>query len=352
MTDDPWGDLGAEPNPDPMASTSGPSGGRSMRPSGGRLFPKGCLPKLFLGVFGVTFVFALLVAGVAILTARTATNVLTLANDMVMNEPVSQDGRERGEEWPSASTTTVLAPPVTVISPPTGAGEEGGKANPPNPPDNPGPFEFMFLQPDGTTPVRWDPCKPIHYVVNNEGAPAGSDGIIEAGLSRVAAATGLTFIFDGPTTEEWPKEAGGGLTEPRFYTKERYGDRFAPVLFDWGTPESHPTRFGPSAISPAAGWGGPEPIYDKAGGFVYVTGEVLIDADYVRKVLADPGYPDYFALSTMMHEVGHVMGLMHVGDPAQIMHPGGIPNPAQDWGSGDLAGLNVLAKGNCYPDGL
>ncbi len=34
--------------------------------------------------------------------------------------------------------------------------------------------EFSFMATLGGEPVRWNPCEPIHYVVNLGAAPAGS----------------------------------------------------------------------------------------------------------------------------------------------------------------------------------
>jgi len=36
------------------------------------------------------------------------------------------------------------------------------------------PGDFAFLATDGTRPVRYDPCTPIHYAVNLTLAPAGA----------------------------------------------------------------------------------------------------------------------------------------------------------------------------------
>ena len=309
------------------------------------MFPKGCLPKLFGAVFGVTLLVAGVVAGLGVIAGRTTANVVTLAGDMMMTPVESSDGRQRGEDWPSVSTTSVPTPPSTVISPPT---TEPQATTTTVEATRQGPYTFMGLGPDGATPVRWEPCKPIHYVVNAAGAPPGTDGLIERGLERVAAATGFSFIYDGPTTEEW-KDIYYDEGRP-LYQKDRYGDRFAPVLFDWGTSEEYPKSLGPDA----AAIGGYQAVSAPDGAHVAVSGNVLFDIEEMTKVLRSPGYTDardWWPRATVMHEVGHVVGLGHVTDPTQIMH-GEAGGTAKDWGTGDLAGLSLVSQGKCYPDGL
>src|SRR5439155_16746098 len=61
--------------------------------------------------------------------------------------------------------------------------------------------DYKFLAVIGGEPVRWNPCQPIHYTIDAGAAPDGSvDDIYEA-IRRVSSATGITFVYDGPTTE-------------------------------------------------------------------------------------------------------------------------------------------------------
>jgi hypothetical protein len=62
------------------------------------------------------------------------------------------------------------------------------------------PFTFLEWRSDGT-PVRWDPCAPIHYVVNLARAPAGVLPTVKQAVERVTEATHLDFRFDGLTGE-------------------------------------------------------------------------------------------------------------------------------------------------------
>ena len=60
--------------------------------------------------------------------------------------------------------------------------------------------EYRFLATVGGKPVRWNPCEPIHYVVNIREAPPGSLQDVQEAISRVSVDTGVTFVFDGSTT--------------------------------------------------------------------------------------------------------------------------------------------------------
>jgi hypothetical protein len=90
-----------------------------------------------------------------------------------------------------------------------------------------GRFEFTDVQPsDERKPVAWDPCRPIHYVVNPAGQPPGGQQLIADAVARVSEATGLRFVADGPTTETPRKRRNP-------YQPKRYGDRWAPVVIHW-----------------------------------------------------------------------------------------------------------------------
>ena len=52
------------------------------------------------------------------------------------------------------------------------------------------------------TPTRWNPCDPIHYVVNATLAPPGSIEDVHEAVRRVSAATGIAFDYEGTTDEE------------------------------------------------------------------------------------------------------------------------------------------------------
>lgn len=185
---------------------------------------------------------------------------------------------------------------------------------------------------DDGTPVRWDPCTPVELVVATDGAPSGFVDDLEVAVRRVNAATGLDLVIAGET-EERPAIS----RVP--YQPERYGQRWAPVLVAWASPDDPGTPLRdidrgvatPIAVGPA-------------GDRTYVTGQVVFNRDRDELV---SGFEDRATSwgATILHELGHLVGLGHVDDPDELMatHPGTGP---VRFGPGDLEGLVAVGASN------
>ncbi|MGY1753854.1 matrixin family metalloprotease [Blastococcus sp. SYSU D01042] len=204
---------------------------------------------------------------------------------------------------------------------------------PPAAPDGGGTHAFVALQPDSDRPVAYDPCRPIHYVVRPDGAPAGSSTLLAEAFARVTEVTGLQFVDDGATDEQ-------PSPERERYQPDRYGDRWAPVLITWETAQENPD------LVTAAGMAGSSWLSYPGEPSVYVTGTVVLDADDFVEMLS---WPDGWAAAraVVLHELGHLVGLDHVDDPTQLMHP--EAGAALDFAAGDLTGLVRLGQGECVP---
>jgi hypothetical protein len=233
-------------------------------------------------------------------------------------------------------------PPPSPETSPTPLGE------PAPVPDGGGPHEFIMLQPDGVTPVAYDPCRPIHFVTRPGGPPEG-DVLIREAVAEVSAATGLRFVDDG-TTDEGPSD------DRAPYQPGRYGDRWAPVLFTWSDPAESP-RLGEVSpedpmADPAAYAGSIAVGLDDGSGVegdrVFVTGSVTLDARDLGRTLEGPdGRARVRAV--IAHEVAHLVGLGHVDDRSQLMYPT-IQAGVTSFQPGDLEGLAALGRGRCFPD--
>lgn len=204
------------------------------------------------------------------------------------------------------------------------------------PPATTGSTAFVLQEsPDPGQPfVAYDPCRPVHYVVRPELAPEGTEQLIKEAVAAASAATGLQFVYDGPT-DEAPTQ------DREAYQPDRYGKKWAPILISWSTPEAAPGLAGS-----VAGTGGSTSIQVPGQPYVYVSGQVLLDAPALAETLA---YPDGPALvrAVIMHELAHVVGLDHINDPTQLMYE---ENSGQlDFGAGDRAGLALLGTGECVP---
>ncbi|MFE4833450.1 peptidase [Arthrobacter sp. NPDC056691] len=183
--------------------------------------------------------------------------------------------------------------------------------------------------------AAYDPCRPVHYVVRPDDAPPGADQMIQEAVARVSAATGLRFVYDGPTSEA-PSE------EREMYQPDLYGKRWAPVLIAWSNPAESPDLAGD-----VDGLGGSGYAYVEGQPYVLVAGQVALDAPDFADILQWPDGRRY-ARAVIMHELAHVVGLDHVNDPTQLMNPEGAD--LTEFASGDLAGLAILGGGECVPE--
>ncbi len=185
--------------------------------------------------------------------------------------------------------------------------------------------------------MAWDPCRPIRYVVNPVGAPAEAAALLQEAVQLTAGATGLQFVDAGTTTETWSKDREA-------FQPDRYGERWAPVLVSWSTEQATPDLAGY-----IAGFAGPTSFSGPDGRSAYVTGSVVLDAADIAAILAIPGGAAK-ARAVIQHELGHLVGLGHVADSAQLMYSENTDEQTGDWGTGDQAGLNRLGRGDCFPD--
>lgn len=207
----------------------------------------------------------------------------------------------------------------------------GGPSRTPTPQQQTGP-RYTFIETDASgDPVRWNPCAPIHYVVNDELATTSSAiADTQQAAQRVEDATGIDFVYDGETDEE--ASQGRDVYQP-----DRYGDVWAPVLIAWADPDTSPIQF---SRGDDVALGVASPLYPTRGRFdLYVSGWVALNADSP----APDGFGSPSAVGlTIQHELGHVVGMGHTRIFGEIMQTSG--GGALDWGEGDLEGLEQLGR--------
>ncbi len=221
-------------------------------------------------------------------------------------------------------------------TPTPGAGSPLGE--PPAVPTRSGKYKFIAMQPSGAAPVAYDPCRPIHYVVNTANEPPGGQQLITDAFTRLGAATGLKFISDGSTSET-PGERRDA------FQPDRYGDKWAPVAIWWATPDTAPRLSGAVAGYAAStsidtGQVLGAPIR------TFVSGIVVLDGPQLAMVETSSRAGRAGARSVILHELGHLVGLDHVDDPTQIMNPESS-GQVTAYAAGDLRGLNELGRGTC-----
>lgn len=195
-------------------------------------------------------------------------------------------------------------------------------------------YQFLATNDDGT-PVGYSPCRPLHYVVNADLVPAGAQDLIPEAIDTISQATGIRFIYDGATAEQPSAQRAP-------YQPDSYGDRWAPLLVSWTTPEVAPQLKGK-----VIGTGGSTHFSYDDGPKTFVTGSLELDSPQIAEELEQPDGRLY-ATAVILHELGHVMGLEHVDDHRQLMYPE-IGTP-EGLAAGDLNGLYELAGALCRKD--
>jgi hypothetical protein len=202
-----------------------------------------------------------------------------------------------------------------------------------------GDFTFLNTGPDGS-PYRWNPCEPIHYELNPTGAPSYALADLKEATRRVTVATGIPFVYDGTTDDDV------NYMEGRVFQASQVGERWMPVLVIW-LPEDAFRGYAPQpgvlAFShPETGDG--TLIHQYVSGFLVVNAGAGLTGGFTER------YSDGLIL---MHELGHIVGLGHVSDPNEVMFQNRDvpPNPLDDWGPGDLAGLERVGRdAGCLTD--
>lgn len=179
-------------------------------------------------------------------------------------------------------------------------------------------YAFLDEQPYAAgEPVTWRPCEPIRYEVNPLHARGSDDEAVARvrdAVAEVAALSGFRFTYVGTTDRRPADTAGDG--EP-------------PVLIAWASAAEVPDLAGD-----VAGIGGAA-SREQARWLWYVTGRVVLDVAAVED--------DGDERATLLHELGHVLGLDHVDSRRELMYAQSVGR--EDFGPGDRKGLARLGKG-------
>jgi hypothetical protein len=277
--------------------------------------------RLLTGLAGALTAATLTVpAGAATAGAALATDGNRLA-PVVVQAP----GPMAGTRWAPSSVLNRTAPEATpatsaatsTVSAPNAAALNVAPVTAPA-----GSYAFM-AEPTPGNPIRWNPCASVHWVFNPAHAPVNGLYAVRNAIARVAATTGLTFVYDG-TVSSVPTSS---------YLS---GSSTRPLLVGWSTAtESTLLANQPSNLvgMTQSTW-----TRDAAGAYHITSGVVALSS---RVTAPSSGPSSWYTFA--LHELGHAVGLAHASDRTQIMYPS-VPSTRSDYNTGDLAGLRRLGS--------
>jgi hypothetical protein len=150
---------------------------------------------------------------------------------------------------------------------PTPTSGNGERLLPPVTADDPSATHaFIATRGDGT-PVTYDPCRPVRFVVNPVNAPPEYLRLVDEVFTTASAASGLQLELVDDTTE-------APSTNRPIFQPERYGDQWAPVLVAWTDETTIPGLAGSVGGLGGSAWSG-----DGPGSGWFVSGTLYIDID-------------------------------------------------------------------------
>lgn len=188
-----------------------------------------------------------------------------------------------------------------------------------------GEYAFLATQPGSDEPVSWNPCRPIRYVVNPDGAPDDWEDLVDEAVQDIEDASGFRFEDTGTSDE-------------REFDDRIVAARPLPVLIGWADEDEVPGLAGD-----VAGLGGS--ISEEVNRHVtYVTGRVILDSELFEDLDRQIGGSAQMR-AIITHELAHVVGLDHVDDKGELMYPDTTDRTRL--GPGDLKGLALLGAVDC-----
>ncbi len=196
-------------------------------------------------------------------------------------------------------------------------------------PGNPADFSvnvFTVSGSPGSWVQRWNPCVAVHYRVNTALEPSGL-ATAKSAVAALSKASGLAFSYDGSTNYVPTR---GSWSQP------------ADLVISFARHNGQPG--GSSYLSGGAqlGEGGFQSSYrtvnNRVTSYKINKGYAAIDVDGYNRSTAK------VRTATLLHELGHAVGLNHAHFTSELMYPTISNSGPYTYTAGDLAGLKKVGR--------
>jgi hypothetical protein len=192
----------------------------------------------------------------------------------------------------------------------------------------PGGASYAFSSVVAGSPVRWNPCAPLHWRANVARGPVGGLDVLKAAVAGIAAATGTQWIYDGTS-----------VTAPATSWLPTTAAAVKPVLIGWTDGTASDLLRGKSVnvlgMTRTVWFGRTSPT-----GTVAATRGAVIALDRTDRL---PLRGNASWSSVALHELGHAMGLDHAHNGTQLMNAV-LPTNLSGLQAGDRAGLRLVGR--------
>lgn len=206
-----------------------------------------------------------------------------------------------------------------------------------------------WTDPDGKQHrIRWNPCQPaVTYAVNARlagGTTAARNAAVadvKAAFKRASNRTGVPFSFAGRTSEI-----------PRNGADESWSSRqkAAEIVVAW-VSQSRPkyrsnllTDGGSGYPSGVGGWM-MRAWTDADGDWQAAIGRGFVVINAAHNSTYKPGFGRGVTRGALLlHEIGHAVGLGHVGKTSEIMYPTMLDREYSKYKDGDRTGLSRVGR--------
>lgn len=205
-----------------------------------------------------------------------------------------------------------------------------------------------WTDPDGQAHrIRWNPCQTVTFAVNAQlagGTQAARDAAVadvRAAFHRVSKRTGIPVSFAGRTSEI----PNNGASES--WSARQKAAEIVVAWVDQGRESTSSNLISKDSGGYPSGVGGwmmrAWTVADGSWRAAIGRGFVVINADHNNL------YKSGFGSGTtrgalLLHEIGHAMGLGHVGTTRELMYPTMLKREHSNYKDGDQTGLSKVGK--------